>query len=918
MKKDLHLPLWGPYGKKYAGVSKITEVEGFPAARLDFLTVPGVMGFGINVPNATVPSAFHPWEASADLSYYSFRHELEWKDRVYADVSYTKLDGGSFLVRTELFNNTEKQKNFVVNYFYSLELPTGRPFEPALPEKRVFIDAADYAEYEYAIGRPWDEQNADGMKKGVFPDSRFSRGRGLGDRAEKWHVPHILLKPFGGEKGDRVSYEPESGESFSDPVLVVRYRSVALRYTGAVIDGVEFTESVDTAVFSVCGRRLVLPPSDEPAYAVLPIETVPERLELVSEGSGAVELDFFVICESSDARIVTSKLKNDAPAVPEYVPETTFVSGDGISMHSVYRGCGDELFLKVFDPDTRHRTVATGCLEDCLSSRMSNPDESFDDLTESFIGELSRKRSDEGFFENAITHTIIVDPGSSAVRYAVISTEPVGELSPDELEAKHKKARDGAKLLSFSPEGERYAFSCRLLGAALMTNVVYPIYKHGEYIIHFTPGKRWDCLYTWDSGFIGLGMNELSPDIADYVLDTYLSEESNPDYAFLHHGSPVPTQIYQFWEMLQKRNGKEELLALYPRLRLYYLFFAGKIRGSTTAKLKSGLLTTYDYFYSCSGMDDYPPQVAMMEQNIRGTTAPAITTATAIRFAKTLLVIAGKLGLAGDESEYRSDIAAFTEALNRYSWDEEEKWFSYVLHDEDLEPTGIFRFESGENLNRGLDGVYPLIAGICGDEQKAALLSHLGSEDEMLCRYGISAVDRSAPYFRVNGYWNGNIWFPHQWIIWKSMLDIGEADFAFEIARRALEIWKREVEDSYYTFEMVSVTTGSGGWFHNFGGLSTPILLWAKAYYSPGTLNVGFDTFVERFEFGGGFTSLTAELSYHGSEKESVILAVMEPGREYSVTLDGEEVPFVMRTDGCAEIRADLSGGKELKIREKG
>lgn len=66
----------------------------------------------------------------------------------------------------------------------------------------------------------------------------------------------------------------------------------------------------------------------------------------------------------------------------------------------------------------------------------------------------------------------------------------------------------------------------------MFQNTVYPLYHHGEYVIHHTPGKRWDSFYTWDSGFIGLDMLEFSPKIADYILDLYLSDKDNKDYAF--------------------------------------------------------------------------------------------------------------------------------------------------------------------------------------------------------------------------------------------------------------------------------------------------------------------------------------------------------------------------------------------------
>lgn len=86
------------------------------------------------------------------------------------------------------------------------------------------------------------------------------------------------------------------------------------------------------------------------------------------------------------------------------------------------------------------------------------------------------------------------------------------------------------------------------------------------------------------------------------------------------------------------------------------------------------------------------------------------------------------------------------------------------------------------------------------------------------------------------------------------MLDIGEADFAYKIAKVALDSWKREVEYSYYTFEMLSITTGRGGWFHNFGGLSAPVNIWASAYFKAGTFNLGFDSFCENYSFENDFS----------------------------------------------------------------
>lgn len=895
------LPVWGPYGKKYAGISRIADHEKYKGIRFDFSVAPAVHAFDIKVPNVTLPSAYHPWLCSEDYSFYSYRHDLEWKDVVYADVSYTRLTDESTLVRTEIVNNSDVIKDCVVNYFSSIEYPADSYTEVFLPEKCDFIKATDYSEYTYTTPRPWDEQNADGRKKGEFIDKRFTGEKGLGDRAEKWHMPHRVIKPFGAQEGDRVCYKAALVNNYENAVLTLRYRTSDIHYEQGKQVGVHYINSKNTATFVLNGKTTIpLPPCDEPELIHIHLGKL-ERGELelcfVATGTGAAEFDFIAITENEDKKDIKVQ------SIPvNFVPEFTNEEKEqGYLTTLKYNKIDGEYRLRVFDSNTRFREIETGCLEDCMTARLSNADETFDDLTESFTGAFNRKHSDNGFFHNAISHTIFIEKGERKIQYAVLSKGECSYLTEAEYEEFYQKAKEKAVRFTLNEKGETYRLSNQLLTSALLTNVVYPIYKHGDYIIHHTPGKRWDCLYTWDSGFIGLGMNEIAPKFAEYILDTYLSDEDNPDYAFLHHGSPVPVQIYQLYEMLQKAEDKKHLLSYYPRARLYYLFLAGKIRGSTTAKFKSGILTTYDYFYSSSGMDDYPAQVAMMKQNVRDKASPVITTGQVARFGKILAILAKKLGKPEDAKEYEEDIAAFRKALDTYSWDEESGYYAYVLHDENYEPSKKFKTPQGENLNKGLDGIYPIIAGICNENQKAKILSHLENENEMHTPFGISAVDKSASYYRVNGYWNGNIWFPHQWFIWKSMLDMGRADLARDIAHLALNIWKREVESTYYTFEMVNTVTGCGGWFHNFGGLSSPLNLWLKAYYSPGTVNVGFDTYLDKVSFNEDFTKAQINFSCYGENEKMTLLCVMKDKENYTAELDGKQIDFSY-ADGLVEL----------------
>ncbi|MCH5191091.1 MAG: hypothetical protein J1F23_02900 [Oscillospiraceae bacterium] len=894
-KMNKLLGKWGPYSKKYSGISRIVDHENEDGVRFDLVVSPAIENADSRVPNVTVPTGVHPWEAKSDYSFYSYRYDLEWKDRVYADVSFTKLDSESVLVRTEFVNNTDIIQICLLNLFSAIEYPNVLLCTPVLPPKSIFIKALDYKSYEYNTDRPWDRQTIDAMKKGEFFDDGFTYHRGLGDRSHNRYI----LPPFaklGEEKGDRIVYEFDSPYAFSDPVLTVRYR----------------TTDNKISRFTLNGESIVFPAADDMGIITVPfkIKEKNNSITLISEGGGGIEFDFFAVTEKGEDVTVKTEKHN-------CYPQIEISECDGKLVSYKYDGVSDKFYVKTFNSSTRCRDFDTGCLEDSPTARISQPDESFQNMLETFSGSFSEKHSDEGFYHNTVVHTLYVQPHTTHTEYAVISYGKTDYKSAEDYEKIYSDACNSLEQLELTDAGKKYELSNKILRATVFQNVVYPLYRHGEYVLHHTPGKRWDSFYTWDSGFIGLDMLEFAPTVADYILDTYLSTEDNPDYAFLLHGSPVPVHIYQYLEMLKRAGDKRSLLAYYDRVKLFYDFLAGKINGSTTAKFKSGLTTTFDYFYNCSGMDDLPPQKEMYRLGIQKYTTPVISSCQVIRCAKILYMAADLLGKEDDKNTYLQDISRISDALQKYSWDENSGYFSYVIHNGDGEYSDIFKTEQGENLNKTMDGIYPIIAGAVTPAQRDRILGHLKSDDEMFSSVGISAVDKSASYYITNGYWNGNVWFSHQWFVWKTMLDLGETDFAFKIAETALNAWKREVEYSYYTFEMLNITSGRGGWFHNFGGLSTPINIWTNAYFKPKTLSSGFDVMVMNQKFNDDASEAEFRLKYYGNNEKYSLIAVMNDKKEnYEVYINGKKADFVLRNRGLIEIT--LSGTeKDIEIKIK-
>lgn len=879
MNKNITLPVWGPYSKKYMGISKIIDSMRDVGARFDFSVHPTLWNSATPVPNVTVPSNYHLWHCKSDYTYFSYRYELMWKDQVYADVSFSKIDSDAYLMRCEFFNNTLLAQNCILNVFGALEFPYPTYCKVNTPEKCVLKTANDYEEYSYKVSRPWDEETPDGMFKGMFADKDFYLGKGLGDRCENYHVHFLNLKPFGCEKGDKVSYKLKAN-GFSDPVIAVRYKTVT--------DG--------DAVFDMNGTRVVFENSGKLSFAYIPYM---ESFTLESLGTAGIELDFLAVIEKEDRDKLTAENVSFG-----YVPDIeTSVLENGHRTVLKYDGIEKPFYILTHNQNTRERTLESGSLEDALINRLSNGDHTYDDLKETFSASFSRKTSDPGFFHNTLIKSIFIEPGTSHTEYVVLSNDVFEPLTDAEYEKLYENARDDSSKAPYNEAGEKYTLSTEILKATLLTNVVYPVYRHGENVIHHTPGKRWDSFYTWDSGFIGMGLLEFSRELCRYALDMYLCDDTNRDFTFLLHGSLVPTQFAEYLELLKRTENKESLAFLYDKIKLYYEFLRGRNHGSTCAKFQNGLLTTYDYWYSHCGMDDYPAQVEMMKNYAQAYTCPCLSTAQIIRAGKIMKMVALSLGRLDDVKVYDADIAYSTRALNELAWDEESGYFGYTLYDKQGNLTGIMKTEDGENWNKGMDGIYPLVAGAVKGDRKKRILEHIKNPNEMWSRAGISAVDMSASYYFDDGYWNGNVWMSHQWYVWKTMLDNGEADFAYEIAKRALDMWKEETDFSYNTYECFGIATRRGGWFHNFGGLSAPICIWANAYYKPGTVTTGFDIWTDYQRASD--TGAEISFRYYGENESYTMIVTLSDKEQYKAFLDGEKVEFNERNKGSLEFTFD-------------
>lgn len=488
-----------------------------------------------------------------------------------------------------------------------------------------------------------------------------------------------------------------------------------------------------------------------------------------------------------------------------------------------------------------------------------------------------------GFYVDLFLRPIFLDPHSRQER---VITYCADAQAPETIEEK--------PLFDFAPNasGEPYHFSQRLLTASTQLNVVWPQYFRGGYIKHNTPGKVWDSFYTWDSGMIALGLVSIDEGRAMDCLNTYCMEEGDPISPYLQHGTPLLTQIFAFKQLLDL--GRLDLCRqLYPGLRQGYRYLASL---PETDNLETGLVRTWQLFYNSGGWDDYPPQYAMRRAEVTRNVAPAISTSFLILISKILTLAAEALGMDADIPQYAADAQRLRTAL-QYAWDEETGYFCYTTYDENGKLTGFLRDANGAQLNMGLDGVYPFIAGEGTQQQRARMLQNI--TDGLLTKWGVSVVDTRAPYFSHSGYWNGSVWMPHQWILWKALLGAGEYELANRIARIGLDLWKKESDATHNCYEHFMLATGRGAGFHHFSGLSSPVLNWFCAYHVPGHVEVGYTTRIVSQQWNEAFTE--AALSIEGSASAAII--TLADGHEYAFTCNGAPLAAERLYDGTYVLR---------------
>ena len=841
---------WGPYSKQYSGITHIEDINS--GRRVDFTVIPGFYRRSYSVPNVLFESECLPWRVNPSMTEITYRYQLEWKDRVYVDVTYHILDDKHVLVEMDCVNNTDAYQNLLLHNSVSLHYADDCS-EVAVKgqDKMTCVYGVDYSAYEPAVRTHDYGLVYDGWMRGEKKDNRALCGYAL---------------MTAGNVGDFIQYDIAIPEACTDGAIAIRYRTASGKPVTVALEG-------------MVTKEVVLEGAAEYSIVRFPCG--------LSEGNNTLK----ITTVSAGSLWVDSVMASDAGSI-----ENVSVEKSPLKYRPVVDIAENNYVVK-YDSQDSYYGVA-------WNWKMSEVRQFENSELDIFMRRAVHRHppkyfsgDKKGHHTAAFLRPIFLAPSSDTTIFSLIvngdETFVRNELKTFNSEPERFVSRISVKNddSEYLPQAGQYKFGQQIFQATLMTNVVYPVYTQRQYIRHFTPGKNWNSLYTWDLGFISWAFNDIDPVKAFETIRAYTMEEGAQS-AFVHHGTPLPIQFFAFSDLVTKQGSDDMIRFMYPRLKKYYEYIVGR-EGTSTTMMPSGLIRTWDYFYSTGGWDDYPPQHELRtDTHLYPHVAPMVSTSYYLRAAKILRMLARHMGLKADEKQYDKDIKKLSSAILDNAWDEESGYFGYVMHDDNGKPAGIYRHSDGSNFNKGLDGVSPLAAGICPEDKRERLIGNIFSPEKLWTSVGISTVDRTASYYSVDGYWNGSVWMPHQLVLWKTMLDCNLPDRATQIAFTALDVWNKECKETYQSFEHFIIGSGRGAGWHNFSGLSSPVANWFTSYFKKGTVTTGFDTMIVSGKMSDDFSSYSGlvEFEKDACGRKVAIMVCMSEKYEYKAFLNGKPV----------------------------
>lgn len=425
------------------------------------------------------------------------------------------------------------------------------------------------------------------------------------------------------------------------------------------------------------------------------------------------------------------------------------------------------------------------------------------------------------------TDAIAVPPGAER---CVALTFSIATAASEAFDNAARTPRDAQPRPCGQPvqAGRPYASMIERLRDTLLFNINYPFPFEGRYTHYLVPSKFFPLPYSWDGGFAAVGLSTFAPAMAWRQTGFFMAADTDA-FPFFYCGSPVPTPLYALWDTLQNTRDAGALERLYNGAARMHDFYLGRTPGSQVNAHHDGLLSTYAYNYNL-GIDDHPIQRWAEHNHLtRQGLYSIILMSQVLRCARIMRNLARRLGRESDVERFRKDVELLSGIIDRNMWDPESGLYGWLYR----KPSGAVApvVLDGCAGDRSACAFLPLFAGITS--RKAPLIDALFDPDRFRTPHGISSVDRQAPSYNPDGYWNGSVWPVMQWYLWRGLLEAGAPGPAREIAETILATWQQAWDREHYLGEHFRLKLERMSGAPNFGGLSAALLPMHAAYFKP-------------------------------------------------------------------------------------
>jgi hypothetical protein len=426
--------------------------------------------------------------------------------------------------------------------------------------------------------------------------------------------------------------------------------------------------------------------------------------------------------------------------------------------------------------------------------------------------------------------------------------------------------------------------------------------------IHHIPARQWGKFFIWDGGMTAVGLADSEESRAAEIISQMPDPDRTGEEAY-NYGSFIITAVYALWELYRNTGNIDYIKKHYPLLKKLVLHMFDSLpgenyNGMAAANRGTGADDSPALFYAKGEIFawDYKKTLPVNPDRKKKSLICIGMTAHAVRELKILRIFAFLSGNKADIKELTAQIETSEKELNDNYWSDVHKCYLDRVIDEDnlLDIPWIYDY-------------LPLFSGSAPQARQEMLFEGL-LNDGYLSENGLTILKPDSPYYRQDGYPNGSLWPPLQYLFWKACYCMGEMNTAKNIAEKFFHVFEKNHRETLSCWEQFRAASGKGAGNSRFSGFVTPIFAMWKAHHKYGSIQTSYDILLQKREITQTECKLVLHSPfYSGKTGFSVVL---KPETRYLVTIN-DMVNIAVNSDrfGWLGIAFNIKGGHEYKLK---